>query len=238
MRVSGEAAVIAPQVGAYAGTGEAAFSVSTRSLAYAGNMPIPMSELTWFERSGRRVGTIGMRAQYRNPALAPNDIAVAAQIKDADGKDDVWVIGTQGASRLTFSPRQNRSPLWSPDGRRITFSSYAGVADLYQKLANGAESDELLLKTGATGALATSWSSDGSTLVYQAAGAKTSYDLWLLPTAGEGNPRAYLQTVFVEAQAQISPDGRWMAYSTDETGTAQVWVQPIPSTGAKWQMST
>ncbi len=120
---------------------------------------------------------------------------------------------------------------------RVAFAAYAGTTDLYQKPANGGR-EELLIETGATGAFPTSWSLDGRLLVYAAAGSKTSYDLWTLPLDGDRTPRPLLQSSFIETQGQLSPDGRWIAYTTDETGTREVWVQSVPPSGARWQIST
>jgi Tol biopolymer transport system component len=241
LRLSGDAVPVGEHVAAYAGTGEAAFSPSASGLAYADGVAIPPSQLTWFDRAGRPIETISTPARNKNLALSRDEKRVAVQRANVDtGIDDVWVVDlVRGAtSRLTSGSTQKRSPVWSPDGSRIVFASYAGTTDLYQKNASGAGSDDLLLKTGATGALPTDWSSDGRSLVYAAAGSKTSYDLWVLPLAGKRTPIPFLQTIFIETQGQLSPDGRWMAYSSDETGTREVWVQPFPATGAKWQVST
>jgi Tol biopolymer transport system component len=241
LRLIGDAVPAAAKVGAYPVTGEAAFSSSATGLAYASGVAIPASQLTWFDRSGRTFGTIGATGPNRNAALSRDGTRVAVQREDLDsGGNDLWVVDVAGGStsRFTFGSAQKRSPVWSPDGNRIAFGSYVGTTDLYQKNTNGAGGEELLLKTGATGALATDWSSDGRVLVYDAAGPKTSYDLWILPLVGDRTPHPFLQTGFVETQGQLSPDGRWMAYSSDETGVREVWVQPVPASGAKWQLST
>jgi Tol biopolymer transport system component len=237
----GDAVPAAEHVGAHPATGEAAFSPSATGLAYASGLSIPASQLTWFDRSGRPLGTVGAPARNRNPALSRDGTRMAVQREDLDsGGNDLWVVDVArgSTSRFTFGPAQKRSPVWSPDGSRIVFGSFAATTDLYQKNTNGAGGDELLLKTGATGAQATDWSSDGRVLVYEAAGSKTSYDLWVLPLVGDRTPRPFLQTGFVETQGQLSPDGRWMAYNSDETGVHEVWVQSVPASGAKWQIST
>jgi Tol biopolymer transport system component len=175
-----------------------------------------------------------------NIALSRDGARVAVQRENGDtGIDDVWVVDLVrgGTSRFTSGSTQKRSPVWSPDGSHIVFASYAGTTDLYQKNASGTGSEELQLKTGATGAFPSDWSSEGRFLVYAAAGSKTSYDLLVLPLAGKRIPIPFLQTIFIETQGQLSPDGRWMAYSSDETGTREVWVQPFPATGANWQVS-
>jgi Tol biopolymer transport system component len=240
LRLIGDAVPAAEHVGVYSVTGEAAFSPSASGLAYADSLATPPSQLIWFDRAGRPLETIGTTARNKNIALSRDGSRVAVQRENADtGIDDLWLVDVAhgGTSRFTFGSTPKRTPVWSPDGSRIVFGAYAGTTDLYQKPASGAGSDELLLKTGATGAFATDWSSDGRFLVYEAAGSKTSYDLWVLPLVGKRTPVPFLQTIFVETQGQLSPDGHWMAYSSDETGTREVWVQSFPVTGAKWQIS-
>jgi Tol biopolymer transport system component len=240
LSVSGEASAIAEPVARYAPTGEGAFSASESGLAYAARIAIPDSQLTWFDRAGRPLGIIGTTASHRNPALAPDNMRVAVQREDVESEvDDLWVIDAAhgGTSRLTFGNAQNRNPIWSSDGTRVAFAAYTGTTDLYQKPATGGR-EELLVKTGATGAFPTSWSLDGRLLLYAAAGSKTSYDLWTIALDGDRTPRPLLQSGFIETQGQLSPSGRWVAYTTDETGVREVWVQSVPPTGAKWQVST
>jgi Tol biopolymer transport system component len=129
-------------------------------------------------------------------------------------------------------------PIWSPDSRFVAFSSNrAGTFDLYQKLASGGR-EELLDKTSNTGVLPTSWSEDGRFLVYTRAGVKTGFDVWVLPLFGERKAFPFLETIHNEAQGQLSSSGHWIAYTSDETGTLEIYVQPFPATGAKWQVST
>jgi eukaryotic-like serine/threonine-protein kinase len=133
----------------------------------------------------------------------------------------------------------NNDPIWSPDDSRIAFLSGPNLRfDLYQKPASVAGQAELLLHIGQNARLY-DWSPDGKFLVYSPdiADPKTKADLWLLPMAGDRNPFPYLQTEFIEKQGQFSPDGRWMAYTSDESGQEQVYIQPIPPSGARWQIS-
>jgi Tol biopolymer transport system component len=112
-----------------------------------------------------------------------------------------------------------------------------GHYDLYLKPASGAAKEVLLLHGGAN-AYPSDWSRDGKLLVYSQTGEKTKDDIWLLPLDGDHKPILYLQTPFNERFAQISPDGRYMAYTSDESGRDQVYVQPVPPSGAKWLVST
>jgi Tol biopolymer transport system component len=138
------------------------------------------------------------------------------------------------STRFTFRDSTAADAVWSPDGSRIAFE--AGNTTLYLKPANGAGNEEMLVRTGINGR-STDWSRDGKFVVYMQFAGTMGNDLWLLPMEGEHKPIPYLQTPFNEANAQFSPDAKWMAYSSNESGTPQVYVQPIPATGAKWQIS-
>jgi eukaryotic-like serine/threonine-protein kinase len=141
-------------------------------------------------------------------------------------------------SRFTFDPSDDATALWSPDGQRIVWtSSRSGTLDLYQKAASGAGKDELLLKSTTT-KYADDWSRDGKFILYENVDPKTKFDLWVLPMFGDRKPIPYLQTEFIEAHSRFSPDGRWVAYVSDESGRPEVYVQSFPATGGKWQISS
>lgn len=146
------------------------------------------------------------------------------------------------SSRFTFDGAAESNPIWSPDGKRILFYfsiqiEAAGRPDLFYKISSGAGKDELLLKSESP-KLPMDWSSDGRFILYAVFDQKTRLDLWVLPTSGDRKPFPFLQTEFDEGPAQFSPDVRWIAYSSTESGRREVYVQPFPATGAKWQVST
>lgn len=138
-------------------------------------------------------------------------------------------------SRLTFRQGMSIDGVWSPDGSRIAFNTED--SSLYQKPANGSGSEELLVRSGSN-LRVLDWSRDGRFLVYQAQAGQDGFDLFLLPLHGDRRPVPYLQTSFNEVEAQFSPDGLWMAYVSSESGEPQVYVQAIPASGRKWQIST
>ena len=153
---------------------------------------------------------------------------------------DVWLLelGRGVLSRFTFDPAIDVFPIWSPDGSRIVFASNRkGPFDLYQKPAIGAGTEELLLAT-AQEKIPTDWSPDGRFLLYRSVDPKTGYDIWALPMNGDRKPFPVVQTNFDERDAQFSPDGKWIAYQSNESGRFEIYIQPFPGPGSKLQVST
>jgi len=237
----GDQIPVAEQVGAARAPGRANFSVSRNGvLVYdssgsAGNM-----RPTWFDRTGRQLEAVAEPAFYTAPALSPDEKRLAIDRYDYQaGSFDLWLwdLARGAGSRFTFDPAYDRYPVWSPDGSRILFASNrAGAYNLYLKISSGAGADELLLKTDQT-KYPEDWSPDGRLIAFAQEDPKTKFDLWVLPLAGDRKPASYLRTEFNEQFAKFSPDGRWVAYTSDESTRYEVYVQPYPVTGAKWLIS-
>src|SRR5262249_1798004 len=147
----------------------------------------------------------------------------------------VWLLGIgQGvASRLTFGVG-DFTPVWSPDGRRITFASNReGRMNLYWKASTGESDEDPLVKSNVP-KFPFSWSNDGHLIVYGSLDPNTRWDLWVVPTSGDHQPVPFLQTPSNERRGQLSPNGRWMAYVSDETGRDEIFVRPFPPAAGKW----
>jgi serine/threonine protein kinase len=238
LQLSGDPVPIAEHVAYFLGTGF--FSASANgALAYrigsGGGI-----QLTWFDRQGKTVSLLGAPAIYAGSLnLSPDGKHVAVEQTDQSENRDVWVLDAArgGATRFTFDLAQDLSPAWSADGSTIVFGSdrrAAGAFDIYRKDGNGSADEELLIASGRPDA----WSPDGQYLLYTVNDPKTRADLWILPGSGDRKPRPYLQTRFDERQGRFSPDGRWIAYTSDESGQYQVYVQSFPAGGGKFPVST
>ena len=239
LQFTSDAFPIAEQVGYDASLFRAFFSISqTGVLAYNSNSG--KTQLAWVDRNGKQLSLVGQPRNYLRPWLSPDEKQVSVDDLDAQGNRDIWIIDLArgNPTRFTFDPAAEVYPVWSPDGSRIVFASNReGVFNLYQKPATGAGKEELLLKTDLV-KTPTDWSADGRFIIYTVTDPKTKYDLWVLPLFGDQKPFPFLQTEFNEGAGRFSPDGRWMAYASDESGDWQVYVQSFPARSGKWQVST
>jgi serine/threonine protein kinase/Tol biopolymer transport system component len=205
-------------------------------------------QLTWFDRQGNRTGTIAARDGAISPALSPDGGRLAFSGGPFEPDSEIWMIDlARGAvTRRTFEP-QNYAPVWSPDGTQILFSSTRASTNqtpkqIYRRAANGAGSDELLYTAGDDEfVVPSSWSPDGSNLLFERTTrttVNTVGDTWVLPLDGDRKAYPLIESKALKTGARLSPDGRWIAYSTDASGVRQIVVQPFPSvTEGQWQVS-
>jgi eukaryotic-like serine/threonine-protein kinase len=204
-------------------------------------------QLTWVDRSGAVRGTVGAAEGSLNaPRVSPDGRQVAF-FRETQGKTDIWLHDDARASRVTLSG-SSTYPVWSPDGSRLAFESGVGTtAGFYQKPTNGAQAQESLLLSQ-KGQYVTSWSADGQYLLYFSLVSASAIDLWVLPMTGTRKPFPFLQSSFIKAWGQFSPDGRWVAYESNESGQYEIYVRRFvkPGDAAKstaaqagqWQVST
>jgi Tol biopolymer transport system component len=207
--------------------------------------PASWSFPQWFDRDGKKLAVIGEPADYSNPSLSPDSSKLAVCIRDPQtATRDIWIFDLVrgGKTRLTFDPADDIDPVWSPDGTRIAFTSdRSGQRNIYWKLADGSGPDELLLGGNEAPENVEDWSRDGKYLIYNS-GSGNLVALRVLPLAGDRKPVTYVDTRFATSESQFSPNGRWVAYYSNESGRPEVYVQgfsldPSQPRG-KWQVST
>jgi len=194
--------------------------------------------LSWFDRKGGSLGGVETPTWLHNPALSDDGRHLLA---DTSGEVDpefqgVWRIDLEQGTRHRLL--RGGIGLWSPDAQQVAFSTgEGGVSDLFLAQASGQNERQELLRTPEAKGL-NDWSGDGRYLVFISTNPKTKSDLWLLPMTGKKQqPVPYLQTPFEELQGQVSPDGRWLAYTSDESGRWEVYVQSFPAPGTKYIVS-
>jgi eukaryotic-like serine/threonine-protein kinase len=220
-------------------TAFSAFSVSGGRLIYrSGDQQT--TRLTWFDREGKNLGAINEPAGYHEPILSKDGTKVLYGRNEVSGPQDIFMqdLSRGGVTRLTFDPASDTTAIFSPDESQIIFFTNRNTTQaIYRKSASGAGSDELVW-ADPLGAYPDSWSQDGKYIICDKnGGSRTKVDLWILPMTGE-QPYAYLATQFEEAHAQFSPDGRWVLYTSTESGRPEVYVQSFPIGAGKWQIST
>jgi Tol biopolymer transport system component len=231
MRLLDEPAAIAESL--TLSSNRADFSVANDLvLAYRTDISEKMP-LRWFDRAGKPIGSSATEGFSPRLSLDEKQVVFGrADPQSAGG--DIWMedLTRSVITRLTSHPAYDWMPIWSPDGKSIVFASNrSGVMDLYQKQISGSEPERQILKSEKR-KIPTDWSRDGQFVVFQQEDPKTKWDLWLLPMTGEQKPVPVLQSEFNETQGALSPDGKWLAYTSDETGSEQVYVQQIAGRSA------
>jgi Tol biopolymer transport system component len=244
LQLAGDAVPIAEQVGLF--NGDAMFSVSdTGALVYrAGGIARP-ARLTWFDREGKALDSAGEPVDAVSLALSPDGTRLAIQDRSLQRNILLLDLSRGVSTRLTFEA--GGAPQWSPDGTRV---AYASGGDIYQKASNGTGAPQQLLQSQQETIALTDWSRDGRLLLYtsgkySSGAASLSADVWALPLEGDRKPVPVLRTNFTELQARLSSDLHWLAYTSNESGTLEVYVRSFsaPSTSpsttseGKWQIS-
>jgi Tol biopolymer transport system component len=239
----GRDAVPIAEVLTNAGRWDAFFSVSNNGLlAYQAGAGIELSQLLWIDDHGKAVGSVGKQGDYQSLSLSHDGRRVAVTVTDPATRHwALWVddLSRGTSTRLTFDPMNEWWPIWSPDDSMILYSSNArGAAELMMKRSSGTGTEERVYSSGAL-TVATDWSRDGKTILFHEQGGPGSnnWDLWLY-SLQEHKARILLQTPYIECCGKFSPDGRWVAYQSDESGKFQIYVLPASGNAGKWMIST
>ncbi len=243
LQTSGDPVRIGDHVGYWtAGMGYAAVTVSPAGVLAHGPSVRLTTSLRWYDRSGASTAPPTAPAQYTTPRLSPDQKSVVVAMTDgATAQPDLWVLGlARGTtSRLTSDPATDWFPAWSADGGRLLFgSNRLGVTTPFQKVVGGGQEEPAAENMfGAAGATSPSdTSGDGRLLLYTQL-TQQGYDLGVLTLTGERKASTFLGTPFNEAQARFSPNARWVAYASDESGTFEVYVRPFPPASGQTQIS-
>jgi Tol biopolymer transport system component len=232
IELSGPTYLLIDRIGTTFETGY--FSAAPNSLVYRTNNSAVAERLTWFDRTGRQLEAIGEAGAIMTPRVSPDGTKVAyGKVPPNKDEEDLWILdiprGTN--TRFTFGPRSSIDPVWSPNGGEIVYASdHDGIFELYRKPTDGSKPEQLLLRSKEH-KKPEGWSHDGKYLTYvsSVAGNFSSEDIWVLPMQAAGaQPFPFLKTSFDESGSQISPDGHWMLYDSNESGRYEVYVRPFP----------
>jgi eukaryotic-like serine/threonine-protein kinase len=229
-------------------SGAARYSISaTGSLVYVlGSVQATQRRLIWVNRNGAEQPLAAPAHSYETPRISPDGRRVSVDIREEVSQIWLYDLARETLTRLTFEGNTNQNPAWTPDGKRIAFQSNKGGSafNLFWLLADGSGGLERLA-TSENLQAPNSWSSDGQLLAFTELNPTTGWDIWVLrmgdTSAGPGQvrkPQSFLRTKFTEGAPRFSPDGRWLTYVSDESGRFEIYVQPYPGPGGKWQIST
>jgi Tol biopolymer transport system component len=218
------------------GGGEFAVSRSGTLVSVPGGLLQPQRALVWADRKGNLIAASQARRPFGQPAISPDGKRLCATVMAATY--DLWMLDLDRDTLTRFSfGKDDGNPIWSPDGRKVAYqSSQAGTYDIWVRPSDGSGSEQRLTK-GPDDA-PTSWSRDGRWLAFERRHAGGVYSIWLLPLGQPAEPQPYLQGAYSYRAGHISPDGRWMAYTSNESGRTEVYVTTVPEPGGKWQIST
>ncbi len=242
LEVSGPSATVVDGVKMRLSGGSTDFDLSTDGmLVYLAGFQRPAHRLLWVDRQGHAQPLMAQRDDFYSPRLSHDGQRLAVAVSRAN--DEVWIYDfvRDALERRVFG-WQNTGPAWTPDGARITFLSSRDEMNgsLFWQVADGSRPAEALTTLG-PGGFPGSWSPDGQTLafsVFERDPTSGGWDIWMLALQGERRPRPLVQTRFAERNPKFSPDGRWLAYDSKESGVWEVYVMQFPPSGERWQVST
>ncbi|HXI02970.1 MAG TPA: hypothetical protein VNI57_07310, partial [Candidatus Saccharimonadales bacterium] len=242
LALSGEAVPVAEHVGLMQGAWKAAFTASTNGrLAFVSDVGQPSRVLTRIDPSRGQSESHGAEASLVEMSLSPDGTRVALTIGDPkSGKWDIWIqdLGRDLRTRLTFEPGDESNPVWSPDGKRIFYSSAdAGYTKIKVKRTDGSGEAETAVEWKVP-INPSSVSPDGKWLVARVSDPERNVDIWAFPLQGGEDAHQVVSSRFTDVDGKVSPDGRWMAYISSESGRAEIYITSFPKAGGKWQVST
>jgi Tol biopolymer transport system component len=218
-------------------------AAGTGSFIYAGGGSVGVSQLAWYDRSGKRLEALGEPGTIARPRLSHDEKRIAMDVRDSSSSNtDVWVldIARKTQTRLTFSPGFDGYPIWSPDDAQIAFSSdRKSPGDIYVKSSSGTGEEKAVLASDVD-KTPYSWSSDGKTIAFSGIDPKAKNRTGMLGTVSiaDGKTSPFAANPFNQGEPSFSPDGKWIAYTSNESGKFEVYVRTFPDAGGKWQISS
>jgi len=256
-QVAGDAVTVTARVSTEGSRYVSASVSENGTLVYASGGSLN-TQLTWFDRTGKMSGTLGDGGVDVNPSLSPDEHQVALALRSGSAENlDIWTIDLARnlRNRVTSDAQPEGWPVWSPKGGIIVFGRIArGLgappekSGLFRTPVDGTGAKEALFEAEGTSSrpcgarqcvlAPTDWSGDGRFVLYTFSGTfPLTSDIWALPVFGDRKPFPVIDTQFIEGQGVFSPDGRWIAYTTDETGQPNVYIQPFLRAGGKHRIS-
>ncbi len=239
LELQGEPVRVAENV-VVGGAGMAMFTVSANGLlAFLQGNEADTVQLAWCDRAGRRLSVTGPAAPWTQFRLSPDERFVALQRGELSRQSSLWLLDlVQDTTTRFITEGHNLFPVWSPNNQQLVFGSARNAPpNLFLKSLLGNTPEERLLESRFQ-CDPSSWSPDGKFLLFTMLDPKTRRDLWLLPLSGERKPQPLLQTKFNELSGRVSPDGHWLAYQSDESGSYEIYVTQFPQPARSWRIST
>jgi hypothetical protein len=221
--------------------GLASFSASRNGVLVFRGGEMSGSRLVWVDRSGKETPVIDAPGEYRDTSMSPDGTRLTYDVADGGTRGNLWIrdVVRGVSSRFTFDAAVDSVPHWSPDGRRIVFTSTVkGAGDLYVKDASGTKEAEPLF-VNEDEKYVSDWSADGKFVLFTSRGkSEGGWDIWAMPIGGDNKPIPIVKTRFAELWATFSPDGKYIAYQSNESGRHEIYVHEFPEARNKWQVST
>jgi Tol biopolymer transport system component len=243
LAMEGDPFALADDIGAVRSMALAPISVSGNGILVYQSVGKPTKQLVWLDRTGKQIGQGAEPGDYGPPSISPDgNRAVVAKFGPDGMNANLWILDAAGnATPFTSTPKHEGSPVWSPDGSKIAyFSDTEGVSDIYVKPTSGEGRAELFYKSTLP-KFPTDWSRDGRYILFFVVSPGTGMDVWAMSTA-DRKAAPILDTIYQETSATLSPDGKWLAFQSDQSGRPEVYVQAFegatPGNRRRWQVSS
>jgi eukaryotic-like serine/threonine-protein kinase len=240
LEVEGEAVPLASGVRFSRTLSAGEFSAAPGVLVYQPGPSRERTQVVWFDRRGTSQQPLGEPARFLNPTIAPDGTRLAVEIADEHGPNaDIWLISTAGRTRqrLTSSAAEDSNPVWSDDGQWIAYNTYEGSQQVIAVSSALGQGEDRIIHRAGMSCMPTDMSPDGRWVLFQQYTQRGRHDLMIVPADGSSPAAAFLAGPAAEIAGSFSPDGRWLAFTSDESGRSEIYLTPFPAARPKWQVS-